>query len=184
MLRRRVATKSLFLVGVVEKDIKDRMDGDDDKDQEPSSSKLLRLAAEEIANPRSCSGHPHILQLYCVIQEEADDDNSTTTQRLVSEFVGRGDLYDYIASKQSHKLLPKQQAKYFFQQISYAVTIMHSKQIAHRDLSLSEIADFGLSKHYFWGDDDDDDDDDGWLRHVDLRTMLPLRLFPKLRIPN
>ena len=160
-----VATKSLSLVEVVEKDA----EKEPLSSKEPSSSKLLRLAAEEIANLRSCRGHPHILQLYCVIQEEADDDDSSTiTQHhLVTEFVGGGDLYDYIASKQPHKLLPKQQANYFFQQISSAVMFLHSKQIAHRDLSLSnilldpshqilKIADFGLSKHYCRGDDEDE----------------------------
>lgn len=92
--------------------------------------------------------HPHIIQLYDIIE----------TKRqlfLVTEYAAKGELFDYIVSKQR---LPEEEACKFFQEIISGVEYIHKLNIVHRDLKPEnllldynmslKIIDFGLSNTY------------------------------------
>eukprot|EP00168_Porphyra_purpurea_P008955 TRINITY_DN2169_c0_g1_i3.p1 TRINITY_DN2169_c0_g1~~TRINITY_DN2169_c0_g1_i3.p1 ORF type:complete len:538 (-),score=152.15 TRINITY_DN2169_c0_g1_i3:951-2564(-) len=89
--------------------------------------------------------HPHIIQLYEVIE-------TTTDVYVVTEVSSGGELFDFIVERGR---LSEDDARRFFQQIISGVEHCHKHMVAHRDLKpenllLDEhhnvkIADFGLS---------------------------------------
>lgn len=89
--------------------------------------------------------HPHIIQLYEVIE-------TTTDVYVVTEVSTGGELFDFIVERGR---LSEDDARRFFQQIISGVEHCHKHMVAHRDLKpenllLDEhhnvkIADFGLS---------------------------------------
>ncbi|XP_071145575.1 5'-AMP-activated protein kinase catalytic subunit alpha-2-like isoform X17 [Mytilus edulis] len=89
--------------------------------------------------------HPHIIKLYQVI-------STPTDIFMVMEYVGGGELFDYIVK---HGKLKEPEARRFFQQIISGVEYCHRHMIVHRDLKPEnlllddklnvKIADFGLS---------------------------------------
>ncbi|ESO03285.1 hypothetical protein HELRODRAFT_112211 [Helobdella robusta] len=89
--------------------------------------------------------HPHIIKLYQVI-------STPTDIFMVMEYVGGGELFDYIIK---HGKLKESEARKFFQQIISGVDYCHRHMIVHRDLKPEnllfdkyqnvKIADFGLS---------------------------------------
>ncbi|KAL9651558.1 hypothetical protein ABK040_001503 [Willaertia magna] len=89
--------------------------------------------------------HPHIIRLYEVIE-------TPTEIFLVMEFVGGGELFDYIVKRGR---LSEAEARKFFQQIISGVEYCHRYMVVHRDLKPEnllldndnqvKIADFGLS---------------------------------------
>lgn len=88
--------------------------------------------------------HPHICQLYQVIESE-------THVFLVMEYCCGGELFDHIVLKEK---LEEAEAKVFFRQIVAAVAYCHRLGFAHRDLKPEnilldseqnlKIVDFGL----------------------------------------
>ncbi|XP_063411324.1 5'-AMP-activated protein kinase catalytic subunit alpha-2-like isoform X7 [Mytilus trossulus] len=89
--------------------------------------------------------HPHIIKLYQVI-------STPTDIFMVMEYVGGGELFDYIVK---HGKLKEPEARRFFQQIISGVEYCHRHMVVHRDLKPEnlllddklnvKIADFGLS---------------------------------------
>jgi serine/threonine protein kinase len=90
--------------------------------------------------------HPHIMRLFDVIQTRHDI-------ILVLEHVAGGELFDYLSRRGK---LDEPLARQFFQQLTYAMSYCHSKDVAHRDLKPENImldhsmksiklGDFGLS---------------------------------------
>lgn len=89
--------------------------------------------------------HPHIIKLYEVI-------STPTDIFMVMEYVGGGELFDYIIKNSK---LKESEARKFFQQIISGVDYCHRHMIVHRDLKPEnllfdkyhnvKIADFGLS---------------------------------------
>ncbi|WJX75266.1 SNF1-related protein kinase catalytic subunit alpha kin10 [Trifolium repens] len=89
--------------------------------------------------------HPHIIRLYEVIETE-------TKIYVVTEYVERGELFDYIVQKSR---LQEDEARNIFQQIISGVEYCHRNMVVHRDLKPEnllldsnynvKIADFGLS---------------------------------------
>jgi 5'-AMP-activated protein kinase catalytic alpha subunit len=107
----------------------------------------------EIDNLRLCKAHPHLVCLYDVYDDTWGD------VILVEDYASGGDLYDYVTSKDTHRLAPEE-ARRFFQQIISGVEYIHYKKIAHRDLTLDnilldcdhkniKIADFGFAHRSF-----------------------------------
>lgn len=95
--------------------------------------------------------HPHVVQLYDIIE--------TKTQLfLITEYVAKGELFDYIVSKQK---LSEEEACKFFQEIISGIEYLHTLTIVHRDLKPEnllldhnhslKIIDFGLSNTYKGG---------------------------------
>ncbi|KAF0682859.1 Aste57867_25046 [Aphanomyces stellatus] len=93
------------------------------------------------------SGHGHILNLI-------DDFTQDGFEHLVLEYCSNGELFDLVDDMpEGH--LDAQDAEKYFQQICDAVQYMHSRGIAHCDLSLEnvlvdahgvlKVSDFGLS---------------------------------------
>ncbi|XP_041037662.1 death-associated protein kinase 2-like [Carcharodon carcharias] len=86
--------------------------------------------------------HPNVIELHDVFEGKTD-------MVLIMELVSGGELFDYVAEKES---LSEEQAMEFIQQILQALGYLHSKSIAHLDLkplarglSLSPSADLTLS---------------------------------------
>eukprot|EP00184_Porphyridium_aerugineum_P007644 CAMPEP_0184698514 /NCGR_PEP_ID=MMETSP0313-20130426/5120_1 /TAXON_ID=2792 /ORGANISM="Porphyridium aerugineum, Strain SAG 1380-2" /LENGTH=477 /DNA_ID=CAMNT_0027157477 /DNA_START=88 /DNA_END=1521 /DNA_ORIENTATION=+ len=89
--------------------------------------------------------HPHIIQLYEVIDTPNDI-------FVVTEYSPGGELFDYIVERGR---LAEDEARKFFQQIVSGVEYCHRHMVAHRDLKPEnllldaennvKIADFGLS---------------------------------------
>ncbi|CAG0880514.1 unnamed protein product [Cyprideis torosa] len=89
--------------------------------------------------------HPSIIHIYEVFENREKI-------ILVMEYAAGGELYDYLSER---KVLPEEEARRIFRQISAAVYYCHKHQICHRDLKLenillddkgnAKIADFGLS---------------------------------------
>ncbi|KAA8496101.1 Serine/threonine protein kinase OSK1 [Porphyridium purpureum] len=89
--------------------------------------------------------HPHIIQLYEVIDAPNDI-------YVVTEYSPGGELFDYIVERGR---LSEDEARMFFQQIVSGIEYCHKHMVAHRDLKPEnllldannnvKIADFGLS---------------------------------------
>lgn len=92
--------------------------------------------------------HPHITQLYEILEDEQ-------TLFLITEYAPHGELFDYIVANQR---IREVEACKFFQQIVDGVKYIHKLNVVHRDLKpenllLDEnynikIVDFGLSNLY------------------------------------
>lgn len=95
--------------------------------------------------------HPHIVQMYEVVQSSRD-------LYLVLEFASGGELFKYIST---HHRVKEPEACRFFQQAISGLDYLHRLGIAHRDLKPEnllldhnkniKIADFGLSNYYQQG---------------------------------
>jgi 5'-AMP-activated protein kinase catalytic alpha subunit len=100
---------------------------------------------QEISNHRLLQ-HPHVVQLYEVIETRDD-------VYMFQELVSGGDLFDYIVAHTPR--LQEPEARSIFCQIVAAVAHCHSRMVVHRDLKPENImldddtnvklADFGLS---------------------------------------
>jgi serine/threonine protein kinase len=97
--------------------------------------------------------HPHIVQLYEVIDTDRDI-------LLVTEYVPGGELFEFIVR---HRRLREPQARLFFQQTCSAVLYCHRRSVVHRDLKPEnllvtadgngvKVGDFGLSNLMTDGD--------------------------------
>ncbi|XP_078393987.1 death-associated protein kinase 2-like [Cetorhinus maximus] len=73
--------------------------------------------------------HPNIIELHDVFAGRTD-------MVLIMELVSGGELFDYVAEKES---LSEEQAMEFIQQILQALGYLHSKSIAHLDLKPENI---------------------------------------------
>lgn len=99
----------------------------------------------EIETLRLCQGHPNVVRLIEVLEDE-------TFTYLVTELLEGGELNDRTARMTSHEL------NYVFRQLLDAVSFIHSKGVAHRDLKPENIVfesatsnhirivDFGFAK--------------------------------------
>ncbi|XP_022144438.1 SNF1-related protein kinase catalytic subunit alpha KIN10-like [Momordica charantia] len=95
--------------------------------------------------------HPHIVQLYEVIETPTDT-------YVVMEYVKNGELFDYIVEKGR---LKEDEARRLFQQVISGVEHCHRNMIVHRDLKPEnvlldselnvKIADFGFSNVMYDG---------------------------------
>eukprot|EP00347_Sterkiella_histriomuscorum_P019679 403340700 len=76
--------------------------------------------------------HPNIVKLY---------ENFETAKEvyLIQEFINGTSLYQYIKSKTSKRILPEDQARFFFKQLCESMRYLHSMNICHRDLKLENI---------------------------------------------
>jgi len=92
--------------------------------------------------------HPNIVKLYQVMETKS-------MLYLVSEFVPKGEIFEYIAS---HGRMSEKVARQKFWQMIQAVEYCHTRRVVHRDLKAEnllldsgmniKIADFGFSN--FW----------------------------------
>lgn len=73
--------------------------------------------------------HKHIVKLFKMFHDD-------TQIYLVMEYCANGDLFQYL---QSHKITSENEVKVYFNQIILAISYIHSKGIAHRDLKLQNI---------------------------------------------
>lgn len=96
---------------------------------------------------RQLGDHPHIVTFFGYIYR-------TNDTMIIMQLVRNGSLYDYLHKKDNKPSL--QQSLSWAKQISYAVSFLHSKEIAHLDLKSSNvllsdtmealICDFGTSR--------------------------------------
>ncbi|GJP32911.1 hypothetical protein CLOM_g17494 [Closterium sp. NIES-68] len=108
----------------------------------------------EVAILQSVAGHPGVVQLRTVFEDEREI-------HLVMELCEGGELFDEVVRR---KKLPEKEAALIFRQIVSAVAFCHSRGIVHRDLKpenillhqsspangnapqrLAKVADFGLA---------------------------------------
>ena len=118
------------------------------------SKSHLQDVHTEIAIMTSLSGHPHILRLYDVLQ----DDSSV---HLIVDLCSGGDLFDRI---QTSGPFSEQHAAFFMRRLIEAIDFCHSMGVIHADLKLEnvlladatftspiKVADFGLSLFFEQG---------------------------------
>lgn len=94
-----------------------------------------------------CGGHPNVLRIQNAFREKG-------YLHLVLEYCRKGDLYEIIGSAPNQRLT-ETQARIWFMHIVAGVQFLHSRGIAHRDISLENVlvsdnntcklSDFGLS---------------------------------------
>ncbi|XP_067138239.1 serine/threonine-protein kinase SIK3-like isoform X2 [Centruroides vittatus] len=92
--------------------------------------------------------HPHIIQLYQVIDTE-------DMLYLVTEYASGGDIFDYLVL---HERMEESKARKKFKQIISAISYCHKHYVVHRDLKAEnllldenmniKIADFGFSNYF------------------------------------
>ncbi|KAJ3437297.1 protein kinase [Anaeramoeba flamelloides] len=110
-----------------------------------NSPDLLEKVRREIAVQRLIK-HPNVLRIHNVYE-------TNENLFIILEYVPGGELFDYIVKRGS---IPREEARFFFQQIIFAIDYCHSFLITHRDLKpenllLDEhnnvkIADFGMAR--------------------------------------
>ncbi|GJP48549.1 hypothetical protein CLOM_g7837 [Closterium sp. NIES-68] len=83
----------------------------------------------EVAAMQSVAGHPGVVQLRAVFEDERQ-------VHLVMDLCDGGELFDEIVRRQR---LPERDAALFFRQIASAVAFCHSKGVMHRDLKPENI---------------------------------------------
>ncbi|KDO27130.1 serine/threonine protein kinase [Saprolegnia parasitica CBS 223.65] len=81
----------------------------------------------------------HILRCY-----GSHMDRKRTHHYLLLEHCAKGDLYNHLQDLPMHKCTPEL-AQQYFMQIARGLAAIHSCDLAHRDLSLENIGDFGLA---------------------------------------
>lgn len=111
---------------------------------------LTKYVENEIVNHSSLK-HPHIIDFKEVF---VTDDHVC----IVMEYASDGNLFDYVRKRE---FLEEGEARWFFQQLMFAVDYFHKRGIANRDLKLEnillqrtpfsakllvKICDFGYSK--------------------------------------
>lgn len=102
--------------------------------------------------------HPNVLKLIGAGKSRIRVDGvaeQNDTYYIVSELADHGEAYEFISASSG---LKPEYARQLFSQIVSAVTFIHSKGIAHRDLKLenifldkqvtAKVADFGLMKAF------------------------------------
>ena len=110
------------------------------KFQQDFMNEALRLA--------KCS-HPHIVQIYEVIQEEA-------LWCMVMEYVDGEDLFSRVENQGT---LPEAEALHYIQQIGETLTVVHNNNLLHRDVkpdnimvrfgkSEAVLIDFGIARNF------------------------------------
>ena len=92
--------------------------------------------------------HKNVIHVYKILEDELN-------YYIIMEYCSRGELFDYIVSKQR---LSKEEASNFFYQLINGIEYMHNKGYAHRDLKpenllltsnkVLKIIDFGLTHKY------------------------------------
>lgn len=105
----------------------------------------LETVATEIAAMRRLQGHPHIVQLYDVFEDDR-------FVYMALEYCPNGNLHDYLVSKGR---LSEEHARVWFRQLLSAVMFCQQQGVISRDIKNSNIvldahgniklADFGLS---------------------------------------
>lgn len=93
--------------------------------------KILRSSQDvsaEIDALTQCRGHSNIVSIVDVMKDEA-------FTYIVTEWLAGSELFKY--AKEQH--LPESDVRGIFKEILHAVTHMHNKNIAHRDLKLENI---------------------------------------------
>lgn len=80
---------------------------------------------QEVRMLNECQGHENILLLRELLKDEK-------YIYIVTELIVGSELHDYAG-------IPSDDAKYFFYQLADAVSFMHSKNIAHRDIKMNNI---------------------------------------------
>jgi BR serine/threonine kinase len=162
----------------------------------PKSSDLTNSKIDTEIALHSIANHPNVLRLFSTFE-------TATSICLVLELAERGELFDFLISKQ---LFPEPIALAFFRQITYGVEYLHSLGICHRDLKTenvlldlnyqAKISDFGLSRwipegtateqcgsaHYMapeviTGGEYDPRKSDIWSLGVILFTLISVRFF-------
>ncbi|GMH60359.1 hypothetical protein TrLO_g3809 [Triparma laevis f. longispina] len=115
--------------------------------------KYIAKLQEEVCVLKELRGHPFIIQLYDVL--------CIASELFIITELGRGgDLFHLLTTHPKHGVTEAYAAKSISQMLS-AVTYMHEKNIAHRDLKLEnwvlmspnawsdlKLIDFGLSTHF------------------------------------
>ncbi len=76
--------------------------------------------------------HPNIVKLF-------EHFETSKEIYLVQEYVNGVSLYQYIKSKTQKRILPEEQARFFFKQLCESIKHLHSQNICHRDLKLENI---------------------------------------------
>lgn len=74
-------------------------------------------------------GHPNIIKLYDVVVDE-------TRMHAVLEYAAYGELFTLI----KEDIFDSSNTSHYFRQLMSAVAYIHSKDIAHRDISLEKYA--------------------------------------------
>lgn len=80
--------------------------------------------------------HPNIITLHDVFENKTD-------VVLILELVSGGELFDFLAEKES---LTEDEATQFLKQILDGVHYLHSKRIAHFDLKVARVCMCGLGR--------------------------------------
>lgn len=84
--------------------------------------------------------HPNIITLHDIFENKTD-------VVLILELVSGGELFDFLAEKES---LTEDEATQFLKQILDGVHYLHSKHIAHFDLKVSPIGNIRLELGTSW----------------------------------
>ncbi|KAK9501294.1 hypothetical protein O3M35_012035 [Rhynocoris fuscipes] len=106
---------------------------------------VTKFLPREVSIVRSIR-HPHIVSVCDIIESE-------DLVYIFMDVCERGDLLDYIRARGP---LPEARTKFFFRQLVEAVSYLHNKDIAHRDLKCEnvllasrdhlKITDFGFAR--------------------------------------
>jgi MAP/microtubule affinity-regulating kinase len=75
--------------------------------------------------------HPHIAKLYDTVETDKD-------VILIMEHVGGGSTHGFLKSK-PHRRMPEHDAVKIFAQLYSALTYLHGKCVAHRDIKLENV---------------------------------------------
>jgi len=101
-------------------------------------------------------GHPHVLKLYDDFIQADPNTGQPKYHWQVLEFCSRGELFDIIDSMKSKSGIGEGLARHFFSQLVSGLQFIHSRGIAHLDISPenvlidqannAKIIDFGMAR--------------------------------------